>query len=120
MHRDRGEHVVERRRIAERTPALLDVRDELGAELLDVARDRDRRGLAERAEALAVDAIAHVQQKVELRLQGLARLQPAQDLRHPARSFTARRALAARLVLVELPDADPELHPAAAVVERAA
>ena len=115
---DGSEHVVQRRRIAERTAASVDVRHELGAELVDVARDRDRRRLAERAQALAVDPVAHVQQQVELGLLRLAGLEPAQDLRHPARPFAARRALAARLVLVELRDADAELHHAAAVVER--
>ena len=94
------------------------VRHELGPELLDVAGNGDRRRLAERAQALAVDPVAHVEEKVELGLLRLARLEPAQDLRHPARALPARRALAARLVLVELRDADAELHHAAAVVER--
>src|SRR6476661_3789335 len=117
VHRDRSEHVVERRRVSERTALLLDVRDELRAELLDIARDRDGRGLSQRTEALAVDAVAHVEQQVELGLQCLTRLEPAQDLRHPARPLTARRALAARLVLVELGDPDAELHHAAPIVE---
>jgi len=37
VHRGRGEHVVQRRRVAERTAALFHVRDELCAELLDVS-----------------------------------------------------------------------------------
>src|SRR4051812_38803345 len=117
MDGDRGEHVVQRGRLAERTPALVEVRHELGPELLDIAGNGDRRRLAERAQALAVDPVADVEEEVELGLQRLARLEPAQDLRHPARPLPARRALAARLVLVELGDADAELHHAAAVVE---
>jgi hypothetical protein len=66
MNRDRGEDVVQRGRFAEGTAALIDVRDELGPELLDVARDRDRGRLPERAQALAVDAVAHVQQEIQL------------------------------------------------------
>ena len=34
--------------------------------LADVARDDDRVGVAERAEALAVDAVAHVEEQVEV------------------------------------------------------
>ena len=41
----------------------------------------------------------------------------SQDLHHPARAFAARRALAARLVHVELRDAKTELHHAAAIVD---
>ena len=44
-------------------------------------------------------------------------LELAQDRGHPACSLAARRALAARLVLVELGDADAELHHADAVVD---
>src|SRR5438094_1762946 len=109
--------VVERRRVAERAAAFVDVRLELAAELVHVARHCDRSRLAERAEALAVDPVAHVEQQVELRLDRFARFEPAQDLGHPACPLTARRALAAGLVLVELRDADAELHHAAAVVE---
>src|SRR5712691_2345560 len=92
--------------------------DELASELLDVARNRDRGRFAEWAQALAVDAVAHVQQEVELGLKRLAGLEPAQDLRHPPGPLAARRALATGLVLVELRDADAELHHAAAVVQR--
>src|SRR5690242_15938911 len=106
VHRDRREDLVERRRGAERTAGLVDVLLELAAELVDVARDRDRGRLAERAEALAVDAVADVEQQIELVLLGVAGFEPAQDLRHPARSLAARRALAAGLVLVELRDPD--------------
>src|SRR5205823_13029668 len=106
-----------RRVAAERAAALVDVRLELVAELGDVARDDHRVRVAERAEALAVDAVADVEQQVELALRRAAVLELAQDRRQPARALAARRALPARLVLVELRVADPELHHAAAVVE---
>ena len=98
--------------------AVVDVRLELVAELVDVARDRDRVRVSERAEALAEDAVADVEQQVEIGLVAAAVLDLLEDLREPAGADAARRALAARLVLVELGDADPELHHAAAVVDR--
>ena len=51
---------------AERAAAAVEVRDELVPELVDVARDRHRGGVAERAEALAVDPVADGEQQVEL------------------------------------------------------
>src|SRR5437867_6409254 len=117
MKRDGRRHIVQRRGVAERAAGLVDMRLELSAELVRVACDRDRGRLAEWAKALAVDPIADVAQEVELRLDRLTGLEPAQDLRHPPRPFATRRALAARLVLVELRDSDAELDHAAAVVE---
>src|SRR5260221_5458078 len=116
VHRDRRQDVVERRGATERAAALLDVRDELVAELRDVRRDDDRVGVAERAEALAVDPVAHVEEEVEVALRRPAVFELAEDRGEPARSLAARRALAARLVLVELREADGELDDAAAVV----
>src|SRR3954447_9780915 len=98
---DRREDALEWR-VVEGAAAAIEVGDELVAELRHVARHRDRGRLAERAEALAVDPVAHREQQVELVLRGVARLELAQDLRHPARALAARRALPARLVLVEL------------------
>src|SRR5690348_4239533 len=106
MHRNRRKHVMQRRGRSEGAFAVVDVLLELAAELADVARDCDRRGLTERAEALAVDAVADVEQEVELVLLRFAGFEPAQDLRHPAGALAAGRALAARFVLVELRDAD--------------
>src|SRR3954454_8354080 len=117
VHRDRRDHAVEGRGAAEGAAAAVDVRLELVPELRDVARDDDRVGVAERAEALAVDPVAHVEQQVELALARGAVLELAQDRRQPARPLAARRALAARLVLVELREPDPELDDAATVVE---
>ena len=59
---DRGEDVVEGRLAAERAAALVDVLPELLAELRHVARDRHRGGVAERAEAVAEDPVADVEQ----------------------------------------------------------
>ena len=74
---DRREDALERRLAAERAAALVDVRLELVAELVDVARDRHRGRVAERAEALAEDPVADVEQQVEL---GLLRASPASIL----------------------------------------
>ena len=65
---DRREHALERRVVAVRTAAVVDVRLELGAEARDVARDRHRGRVAERAEALAEDPVADVEQQVEVAL----------------------------------------------------
>src|SRR5829696_5021756 len=101
---DRGEQALERRGAAERAAAIVDVRLELAAELVDIACDRHRRRVAERAQALAEDAVADVEQEIELALRCAAVLDLAQDLDHPARPLAARRALAARLMHVELGD----------------
>ncbi len=90
---------------------------ELVAEAVDVARDRHRGGVAERAQALAEDAVADVEQQLEVGLRRVPVLDPVQKLHHPARPLAARRALPARLVLVELGDAQAELHHAGAVVD---
>ena len=113
----RREDPLERRLAVERAAAQVDVRLVLVAEPVDVAEHRDRVGVAERAEALAHDPVADREEQVEIGLRPAAVLDLLEDLRHPARSHAARRALPARLVLVELRDADPELHHAAAVVD---
>src|SRR5437870_8353481 len=58
--------------------ALVDVALELLAEPVHVARDRHRGRVAERAEALAEDPVADVEQQVELVLRRLAVLDRAQ------------------------------------------
>src|SRR5436309_10805907 len=99
MHDDGRQDVFQGGLAAERAATLVDVRDELVAELRDVARDDDRVGVAERAQALAVDAVADVEQQVEFAFVRPAVLQLAQDGRQPACALAARRALATRLVL---------------------
>src|SRR5438046_10692552 len=115
MHRDGSKYVLHRRRVAEGAAALVDVGLELVPELVHVARHCDRGRLSQRAQALAVDPVADAQEQVELGLLRLPGLEVPQDLRHPACALTAGRALAARLVLVELGDPDAELHHAATV-----
>src|SRR4029453_10530750 len=94
---DRREDPLERGRPAHRAAAV-EVLLELGAELVDVARHRHRRRVPERAEALAEDSVADVEEQVEVVLGRRPLLDRAQDLHHPARPLAARRALAAALV----------------------
>src|SRR5829696_5464603 len=101
---DRREQALERGLAAERAAAVVDVLLELVAEAVDVARNRHRGRVAEGAEALAEDAVADVEQQVELPLPRAALLDLVQQLHHPAGSLAARRALAAGLVHVELRD----------------
>src|SRR3954465_2072740 len=101
---DRREDVLERRLAAERASAVVDVLLELLAESVDVARHRHRRRVPERAEALTEDAVADVEQQVEVALLRRPVLERVEDLHYPARADAARRALTARLVHVELRD----------------
>src|SRR5580765_8041584 len=93
---------LDRRLAAERTAALLDVRLELGAELAEVALHGIDREVAEGAERPPEDAVADALEQVEIRELAAPVLDPLEDLDEPARAFPARRALAARLVHVEL------------------
>src|SRR5262245_62395608 len=113
----RREDALERGLPVERAAAEVDVGLVLVPELVDVAQDRDRVRVAERAQALAHDPVAHGEKEVEVGLRRTAVLDLLEDLRDPLRADAAGRALPARLVLVELRDADPELHHAAAVVD---
>src|SRR5436305_2423295 len=114
-------HVVvqarDRALLDERAAALVDVALELLPVLRHVARHRHRHGVPERTQALAENAVADVQEQVELALPGLAHLDAADDLDAPARPLPARRALAAALVPVELGDPQRQLHHARAVVD---
>src|SRR5256885_7785110 len=94
---DGREDALERRLAFVRAPAGANVVAELAAELVDVARDRHRGRVAERAEAVAEDPVADVEQEVEVVLLGVAVLDPVQELHHPAGALAARRALVARL-----------------------
>src|SRR5207302_3831235 len=77
---DGSEDVVERRLAPERAAALVDVCLELGAEAVDIARDRHRGRVAERAEAFAEDAVADVEQEVEVTLCRFAVLDLVEEL----------------------------------------
>src|SRR5690349_7138591 len=99
---DRCEEVRKRRVGAERAAAVPEVLAELVAELGDATRNGHSRRISENAEALADDAVAHVEQNLEVVLGRRSVLDGAQDLHEPARADAAGRALAARLVHVEL------------------
>ena len=78
--------------------AALDLR----AEMRDQALDRPGRGVAERADRVALDLLGNVEQHVDLALVRAALGHAADHAPHPARALAARRALAAALVLVEI------------------
>src|SRR5579862_967308 len=113
----RGDDALERRLAAERTAALLEVRLELVAPMLQVALHRVDRKVAERAERAAEDTLADVREQVDVAGRRGTVLDSLEELQHPARSLAARRALAARFVQVELRRPDRELHHATAVVD---
>src|SRR4051812_6084901 len=73
----------------------------LAAEELDRGGDRSRRTVAQGAERASEDVVALVEQQVEVVCRTLPRLQALQGLDEPPGSLAARRALAARLVLVD-------------------
>src|SRR4051812_16353708 len=83
---DGGEEVRERRVLAERAAAVLEVRVELVAELRHARRDGHRRGVAEHAQALADDPVADVEADVEILLGRAAVLDRLEDLDEPARA----------------------------------
>src|SRR5262245_14143309 len=113
----RGDDSLDRARAPERAASLLDVRLELGAELAQVALHGIDREVAERAEGTTEDAVADVVEQVEVGVLAAALLDLLEQLHEPARPLAARRALAARLVHVELLRAQRELHHAAALVD---
>ena len=90
---------------------------ELAAEVVDVAADGHRAGVTEHAEAVALDPVADLEQQVDLLERAEAGLLLAQQLGNPACALAARRALAARLVHVELGGPKREAHHAGAVVD---
>src|SRR5262245_31584356 len=114
---DRGDDAFDRGLAAVRAAALVDVRLELVPVLVDVAPDRPDREVAERAERPALDAVADPAQEVEIGMLRLAGLDLLEQADHPASPLAARRALAARLVHVELLGPQRELHHAGAVVD---
>ena len=114
---DRREQPRELRVGAERAAAVLEVLAELVAELRHAARDRHRGRVAEHAEALADDPVADVERQLEVALGRGSLLDRAHQLDEPARADAARRALAARLVHVELRDPQRELDDARPLVD---
>src|ERR1700684_984416 len=83
---------------------FLDALLDLVTEMRDQALDRPRRGIAERADGVALDLFCHLQQHVDLALVGASCPPRDQPPPHPPRAFAAWRALAAALMLVEIGD----------------
>src|SRR6516164_1948411 len=71
----------------------------------DQALDRPRRGIAERADGVALDLLGDLKQHVDLALVRAALGHAAENPPHPPRSLAARGALATALMLVEIGDA---------------
>src|SRR6185503_1609798 len=84
---------------------MSDVILELVAEVLDEALHGPGGCVAEGADRVAFDLVRDVHQHVELLLASLAALDAADHAIHPAGSFATRRALSARLRIVEAGDA---------------
>src|SRR4029079_11404463 len=93
---------LDRRLAAERATSAVDMGAELVRPVPHVARDGVDGEVAERAERAAEDPPTDRLEQVEVAVVGLPRLDLLEQLNHPARSLAARRALAARLVHVEL------------------
>src|SRR6185312_2730322 len=102
-----------------RHDALLvrDVMLELGAEVLDEAFDRQRGGIAERADRAPLDVVGDVRKKIEILGAAVAVLDPVDHPPEPPGAFAARRALAARFLEVEVRQPQEALHHAARVVQ---
>src|SRR5215218_9334408 len=99
---DRRDDALDRGLAAEGARALLDVRRELVVVLVQVARDGIDGEVPESAKRLPEDAVADVEQQVEIGQLGATLFDLRQQLDEPSRPLAARRALAARLVHVEL------------------
>src|SRR5271166_5439147 len=101
----------------ERASASFDVGDVLVAEVLDRRHHRAGRTIAQRAERLPQDRVGDVQQLVEILVGALAGFQPLVDLVQPEGALSARRALPARLVFVELGPPSHRAHHTGGFVE---
>src|SRR5215831_20139627 len=74
---------------------------ELVAEVLQEALHGPRGRVAERADRMAFDLVRDVDEHVEIGLRALPLRDPREHAVEPARTLAARRALAARLGVVE-------------------
>ena len=86
-------------------------------EVLERRQHRGDRGVAERAERLAGDVAGNARQQIEIAHLPFATLDPGQNLVEPVGAFAARRALAARLVPVEVQEVLRQPHHAGRIVE---
>src|ERR1700761_7427 len=84
----------------ERAAAVLGVLDDLVPEVLDGRADRHRDGVAQGTERPAHDVAAHVENRLQVLVGAVAVLEPLDGPHQPVGALPARRALAARLVLV--------------------
>src|SRR5260370_22676664 len=83
---------------------LLNLRLEVRAELREEPEHRPRRGVAERADRVAGDAVRDRREQLEIVRLAVAVGDAPRDLLEPAGALAARRALPARLVREELHD----------------
>src|SRR5512134_3941652 len=96
--------------------AVLDVVLELVPEMTDEALHRPRRGVAERADGVALDLVGDVDEHVDVGLLALPREDPPERAVEPAGAFPTRRALAAGLRVVEAREALEHLDHAGGLV----
>src|SRR5512138_1973700 len=89
---------------------VFDVIRELFAKMFEEALHRHRRSVAERADGVAADVARHAVQQVKILLPALAVLDAVDDAVHPAGTFTAWRALAARFLEIEIRQALQRAH----------
>jgi hypothetical protein len=75
---------------------------ELGTEVADQTLDGPGKGLTQSADGVALDLLGELLHHIDLTSAGLALLETVHDLLGPLGTLTARGALAARLVVVEL------------------
>ena len=110
--RRRGAHAATDGSVVDDASALvLDHVLELVAEVLDEALHGPRGRVAERADRVAFDLVRDVDEHVDVGLRALAVDDSREHAVHPARAFAARRALAARLRVIEARDAAQRLAP---------
>jgi hypothetical protein len=81
---------------------VLDTGLELGTEVADQTLDGPGEGLAQSANGVALDLLGELLHHIDLTSAGLALLETVHDLLGPLGTLTARGALAARLMVVEL------------------
>ena len=81
---------------------ILDASLELGTEVTDQTLDRPGKGLTQSADSVALDLLGELLHHVDFTSAGLALLEAVHDLLGPLGTLTARSALTARLVVVEL------------------
>src|SRR5512141_1636842 len=83
-------------------PLVIDVILEFVAVVLDERANRHCGGIAERADRAALDIVRNRVQQVEIFVAALAVLDPVDHAPQPAGAFATRRALAARLLEIEI------------------